>query len=159
MSVVVSTSTAIAQMERENAERDRRYFAAHGAQVAGLLGRYSLLYKPATNPAERRSLAAEIFEPDGFYRDPMTGALGPSALVAHIEEVLFAILPGYELQRLGQLLLHGPYVAFSWHYLDPTGVPAVFEGSFGTDFVMLSPGGKLQSVVGFFGAALLPRPS
>ena len=151
------SETAIALMERENAERDRRHLEKHGPRVADLLAQYSLLFRPSTSSSERRRIAAEIWEPDGFYCDPMTDALGPAALIAHIEGTLFAILPGYTLRRLGPSPLHGPYVAFSWEYLDPAGAPAQFEGAFGTDFVTLSPAGKLQSVVGFIGVALSPR--
>jgi hypothetical protein len=148
------STSSLAGFEHHLIESQQRHLATVGPRVAEVLGKYAMLWHPATTAEQRRQLAGEVFELDGTYCDPLVGPLRPAELIEHIETRVLPMLPTVGIARLGQPSLHHDYVAFSWQYVDAAGAPQTFKGAFGTDFVTLSAALRIQSLVGFFDTAL-----
>ncbi|WP_460845555.1 hypothetical protein [Nocardioides ultimimeridianus] len=150
----METSTLLAEALDAIEVRTRDHFEAEGAAILQLLGRYAALWRHDVDLEHRRREAAEIWEPDGTFADSMVGPIGPTELVEHINGVFLPAFAGWHLRPVGTPVMHARYVAFSWQLVDQGGARAQFPGSVGTDFVVLSERGRLQSVTGFFGLRL-----
>jgi len=97
-----------------------------------------------TDPARRKATLAASCAADARYRDPVMTGDGHSGLDAMLAGVQ-AKFPGFVLKRTSKIDHHNSAVRFSWS-LGPAAGPSIVEG---VDFAMLSPDGKLASVVGF----------
>lgn len=113
-----------------------------------LVDRYLAAWN-ATDPAQRRSLIAATWTPDGTYVDPIaqsTGHDGIDAMIAGVQ----ARFPGLRFARIGTVDAYGDRLRFAWS-LSPEGGEALVKG---TDFGVLHDG-RLRAVTGFFD--LLPH--
>jgi len=98
------------------------------------------------DPDARRQLLDEAWDADGTYTDPMAEVAGRTALHAHIG-ALFGEFPGMVVRSTSDVDVHHDKGRFTWQLeLPDRSVPAA-----GTDFVQVTTGGKIRSVVGFFG--------
>ena len=96
---------------------------------------------------QRREQSLRRFWPDAStYTDPTVQATGPRELLDHIARVLQQF-PGSNVVMTSALDAHHGLVRFAWKRVlgDGTSRPE------GIDFVELSPDGRLQRVIGFFG--------
>jgi hypothetical protein len=97
-----------------------------------------------TDAARRQANIARAWEQAGRYRDPLMASEGHAGIDAMLAGVQ-ARFPGFVIQRTSKIDAHNDWARFSWS-LGPAAGPAVVEG---VDFCVLSPAGRLVSVVGF----------
>ena len=97
-----------------------------------------------TDAQKRRELFAQSWTNDAAYLDPLMNGEGQEPIVALVEGV-HAQFPGHRFSRVGKVEQVGHCLRFSWH-LAPEGQNALVGG---TDFCIVSPDGRLQSVTGF----------
>jgi len=97
-------------------------------------------------PRRREQLLDDVWEPDATYTDPRVHARGIAALSSFIGKVL-AGRPGARVVRTSAVDAHHDLARFTWRVVQPDGA-AVADG---IDFAEISPGGKLQRIVGFYG--------
>jgi hypothetical protein len=102
--------------------------------------------------ALRQQLLARVWAEDGTYTDPTAHVAGRRGLLNHIGE-FFGQFPGAHFAVTSGIDTHHQKLRFTWRMLLADG--KVFVE--GIDFGELSPDGKLQRIVGFFGP-LAPRP-
>ena len=100
----------------------------------------------------RQKFLDQIWAEDGTYTDPTAHVPGRKALVDHIDG-FFAQFPGAHFVVTSGIDTHHQNLRFTWRMLLADGSVAVE----GIDFGELSPDGKLQGIVGFFGP-LAPKP-
>jgi hypothetical protein len=96
------------------------------------------------DPARRRTGIARAWAERGRYRDPVMASDGHDAIDAMLAGVQ-AKFPGFVLKRISKIDHHNDAARFAWS-LGPAAGPSVVEG---VDFCLLSPDGRLASVVGF----------
>ncbi len=111
--------------------------------ASDLIDRYIAAWNE-TDAGRRRDLIARTWTEDATYVDPLMrgdGAAGIDAMIAGVQ----ARFPGWRFARLGTVDAHGDRVRFAWA-LGPEGAEAPIAG---TDFAVLSPGGRLAAVTGF----------
>jgi SnoaL-like domain len=97
-----------------------------------------------TDPTRRKSALAASCAASATYRDPVMVSDGQAGLDAMLAGVQ-AKFPGFVLKRISKVDSHNGAVRFAWS-LGPASGPSVVEG---VDFAILSPDGKLASIVGF----------
>jgi hypothetical protein len=97
--------------------------------------------------AQRRELLKRIWAKDGIYTDPTVETKGLDELVAHIGAVQ-RTYPGARIERIGLIDRHHRVLRFNWCMVlaDGSRLPA------GLDVGELTGDGKLQRIIGFFGA-------
>ena len=93
---------------------------------------------------ERRALIEQAWAAGATYRDPMMEGDGHEAISAMIGQAQ-AQFPGLRFGRAGEAQTVGRCIRFSWHLAPEGGEPVAG----GTDFCVLAPDGRLQSVTGF----------
>lgn len=100
----------------------------------------------------RSELLAQCWDENGTYIDPLFEVHGRQALATHIGRFLhdgaYGRGPGCRIPISSGVDHHHGMVRFTWVLLDPDGTPV----SQGTDVGELAPDGRLQRIVGFFGA-------
>jgi len=112
-------------------------------QYLSIVERYFAVWNEA-DAARRRDLIAQTWAEDAHYVDPVmqgNGHAGIDALVQGVQQRF----PGFRFRQLGAIDGHNSYVRFAWE-LGPEGGLAPIAGS---DVATLSPGGRLQRVIGF----------
>ena len=92
----------------------------------------------------RRELIAQTWTDGASYQDPLMQGDGRAGIDTLIQGV-HQQFPGYRFRQVGAADGHHSYVRFSWQ-LGPEDGPAPIAGS---DVAILTPDGKLQSVIGF----------
>lgn len=111
--------------------------------VSNLVEQYILAWNE-THPLKRQKLIEQIFSQDAHYLDPLMegqGRAGIDQMIAGVQQQY----PGFQFTLLGAADAHQNRARFRWG-MGPTGQPDVVEG---TDFVVLSTEGLMQSVTGF----------
>jgi hypothetical protein len=103
-----------------------------------------------TNAARRRELIAATWTVDCAYRDPLLAGDGHDGIDAMIRAV-HERFPRHVFSLTNEVDGFANRVRFSWELKTPEGV-AIVKGS---DFGVVDPGGRLQTVTGF----LDPMPS
>jgi SnoaL-like domain len=101
------------------------------------------------DPKARLALVEQAWASDGRYVDPLSdveGHEGFSAMVAGVQQQL----AGHRLRRTSPIDRHHDQVRFEWEIVGPDGTVAVA----GVDYGELAEDGRLQSIGGFFGAAV-----
>ncbi|GGJ36161.1 nuclear transport factor 2 family protein [Deinococcus roseus] len=97
-----------------------------------------------TNAIQRQELIQRSFSPDAHYVDPLMqgqGRTGIDQMISGLQQKY----PGFQFTLLGTVDAHQDRARFRWG-MGPAGQEVVVEG---TDFVVLTPDGLLQSVTGF----------
>lgn len=97
-----------------------------------------------TDPARRRAMIAEGWAEDARYVDPMMQGAGHAEIDAMIAAVQDRF-PGFRFALHGTPDGHGDRVRFSWSLGPADAAPLAI----GTDFVQLSPDGRIATVTGF----------
>jgi|SRR4029453_2167512 hypothetical protein len=100
----------------------------------------------------RRDLVAETWSDDGTYVDAHRRGDGIDAIDAMIQAAQ-ELFPGYRLRLVSGIETHNGFVRFSWAAGGTPDAPLYLGG---TDFVILGPDGRMQSVAGFADAAPAP---
>lgn len=106
--------------------------------------------------AHRRAQSlASVWAPDATYTDPTVHATGGAELLAHIAKVI-ARRPGARVVRTSAVDEHHGWVRFAWRVIEADGT-LLPEG---IDLVQLSGDGRIQRIIGFFGALpAIPPPA
>jgi SnoaL-like protein len=115
----------------------------------GALDEIVKMYCAAWNEPEaqhRRELLEKAWAADGTYTDPQSHVEGREALAEHIGRFL-KNSPGARILQTSRADFHHGMFRFTWKFVGGDG-KTVMEG---IDFGALSPDGKLQRIVGFFG--------
>jgi hypothetical protein len=104
--------------------------------------------------ARRRELLKKVWAEDGIYTDPTVETNGIEELVAHIGAVQ-RTYPGLRIERTTFIDRHHHVLRFKWCMVlsDGRRLPE------GLDVGQLSQDGKLQRIIGFFGAPKLQAES
>jgi len=113
--------------------------------IEELVAQYCRAWDEAEAPL-RYKLLKDVFEDDGIYTDPTVHLTGLGRLVEHIGQVATRY-PGSRIVRTSTVDVHHDRLRFGWRKQLAGG--DLLPDS--VDFAMLSPRGKLQLVVGFFG--------
>jgi hypothetical protein len=98
------------------------------------------------DPARRADYIEQAWAEDGSYVDPLLEAEGHSALSEMVASV-HAQYPGHRFHRTSGVDIHHDQVRFGWELAAPDGRTTVA----GIDVGAVSPDGRLQRIVGFFG--------
>ena len=97
-----------------------------------------------TDGARRRELIAATWSADADYRDPLLAGAGHAGIDAMIRAV-HERFPHHTFRRTGQVDGFADRLRFSWELTTPAG-DAIVKGS---DFGVIDPHGRLQTVTGF----------
>jgi hypothetical protein len=97
-----------------------------------------------TDGARRRELIAAAWSADADYCDPLLAGSGHEGIDAMIRAV-HERFPHHTFRRTGQVDGFANRLCFSWELITPAG-EAVVKGS---DFGVVDPQGRLQTVTGF----------
>ncbi|MCW2240256.1 nuclear transport factor 2 family protein [Azospirillum canadense] len=116
----------------------------NATEQAGRTAQQYLATWNETDPARRRAMIAQGWAEDARYVDPMMQGTGHAEIDAMIAAVQDRF-PGFRFALHGTPDGHGDRVRFSWS-LGPAEVEPL---AIGTDFVQLSPDGRIASVTGF----------
>lgn len=108
-----------------------------------LIDRYFAAWNE-TDGARRRELIASTWASDADYRDPLMTGSGHDGIEAMIHAVQERFA-GHTFRRSTDVDGFGNRLRFSWELLTPAG-EAIVKGS---DFGMVDPRGRLQSMTGF----------
>jgi hypothetical protein len=109
-----------------------------------VIDRYIAIWNE-TDPARRRELIEQTWSEDASYLDPLMageGADGIDAMIAGVQQQF----PGYRFRLLGDIDHHHDRLRFSWELTPGDGQQHLAAG---TDFGVVAPDGRLQSVTGF----------
>jgi hypothetical protein len=101
-----------------------------------------------TDEAKRKAMLERCWAEDGAYTDPVADIAGREALSATIAGFQ-AQMPGASIITTSAIDQHHDRVRFGWKLLSPDGETRIE----GIDVGQLSADGKLQSIVGFWGAS------
>ena len=104
------------------------------------------------DPKRRRELFAATWAEDGSYIDANRHGKGQSAIDAMLATTQ-AQFPSYRLNLISGIEAHNNFVRFSWAAGGTSDAPLYLGG---TDFAMLAPDGRIDSVAGFIDAAPAP---
>jgi hypothetical protein len=96
------------------------------------------------NPQVRRASLEGLWTTDGRYTDPLADVQGIDGIDATISAVQ-GQFPSFRFRLLGPVDGHGHQCRFAWE-LGPEGQDAPVAGF---DVVVLTPEGKVQTVLGF----------
>jgi hypothetical protein len=96
---------------------------------------------------QRRKLLETVWAPEGTYTDPLSHVEGREALVELIG-VFLKKFPGGQIVPSSHADLHHGMLRFTWKFIDRDG-KTVDEGM---DFGVIGNDGRLQKIIGFFGA-------
>ncbi len=105
-----------------------------------------------TDAGRRRDVIARAWSEEGSYVDAHRDSTGHAAIDAMIATVQERF-PGYRFRLASGIEAHHTFVRFSWTAGGTEQAPLFFGG---TDFVILSPDGRMHSVTGFTDA--MPHP-
>ncbi|MEO1112801.1 MAG: nuclear transport factor 2 family protein [Pseudomonadota bacterium] len=108
------------------------------------------IYAEAWNEADsekRLSLLERCWSDDGQYMDPAGTASGRAQLSGYIGE-FHARMPGARIELISGASAHNSRIYFKWQLISGDGVVKID----GVDFGSVSRDGRLQEIVGFFGA-------
>ena len=97
-----------------------------------------------TDPAARQAGIEALWAADGRYTDPLADVQGVDQIDATIAAVQ-AQFPSFHFRLVGPVDGHGNKCRFSWE-LGPDGAEAPVAGF---DVAVLTPEGKVQTVLGF----------
>jgi hypothetical protein len=97
-----------------------------------------------TDPVARRTALAGLWAHDGRYTDPLADVQGPDQIDATIAAVQ-GQFPTFHFRLFGPVDGHGSQCRFAWE-LGPDEADAPVAGF---DVVVLTPDGKIQTVIGF----------
>ena len=100
-----------------------------------------------TDPAKRKAILAACWSDNGTYTDPVADVAGPEALSELIDQVQ-GQMPGATIVTTSGIDQHHDRVRFGWKLTMPDGAVRAE----GIDVGQLTPDGRLQSIVGFWGA-------
>lgn len=95
--------------------------------------------------AKRREILDKVWADKGTYTDPMSHAEGKEELVALIDQ-FHEQMPGAKIAIASQIDQHHGQVRFAWRM---EGGPQTMDG---IDVGRVNEDGRLESIVGFFGA-------
>lgn len=95
----------------------------------------------------RLELLEKVWATNGTYTDPTSHVEGRKALADHIGGFMQRT-PGAKIIATSHVDLHHSMFRFTWKFLGADGKTM----SEGVDFGTLDAGGKIQTIVGFFGA-------
>lgn len=101
-----------------------------------------------TDAERRREVIMQAWSNDGSYVDAhreSTGHAAIDSMIATVQEQF----PGYRFRLASGIEAHHDFVRFSWIAGGTEQAPLFFGG---TDFVTLSPDGRMRSVTGFVDA-------
>jgi hypothetical protein len=98
-----------------------------------------------TDPATRRDLIARTWSDDATYLDPLMAAEGPESIDAMVAAV-HQQFPGHRFRQTGEADSHNDRVRFTWELVGPDATAPLVAG---TDFGIIAPDGRLQSITGF----------
>lgn len=107
------------------------------------------------DPKRRREIVARTWTDGGSYVDAHRQGMGHEAIDAMIA-VAQKTFPGYRIRLISKIEAHNGHVRFSWAAGGTEQAPLYLGG---TDFCVVAPDGRLQSVVGFVDAAPAPAPA
>jgi SnoaL-like domain len=99
------------------------------------------------DPSRRLNMLSSVWAPGATYTDPTVHAVGAEELLAHIATVI-ARRPGAKVVRTSVVDAHHRLARFAWRIVRADGsmLPE------GVDFAEISAEGKIQRIMGFFGA-------
>lgn len=98
------------------------------------------------DPGRRRDLLAAVWTGDGELLDPPIDGRGVEA-IAGLVDIVLAHYPGHRFERTTVVDAHHGHARYGWRLVGPDGTVAVE----GLDVARVDEGGRLASVVGFFG--------
>jgi hypothetical protein len=101
------------------------------------------------DPARRRAIVDRAWTDGGSYIDAHRQGVGHDEIDTMIGQAQ-AMLPGYKVRLISGIEAHNNRVRFSW---EAGGAPEAPLYLAGTDFAIVAPDGRLQSVTGFVDAA------
>jgi hypothetical protein len=99
-----------------------------------------------TDGDRRRTLIRQTFTGDAAYVDPVLSGNGHDGIDAMIEAAQ-GQFAGLLFQRAGEVDTHNGRARFVWELVDGN---ATEPEMIGTDFAVIAPDGRLESVTGFF---------
>ncbi|WP_306143892.1 nuclear transport factor 2 family protein [Roseibium sp. MMSF_3412] len=100
-----------------------------------------------TDPERRLRLLERCWSDGGQYADPAGTADGREQLSAYIGE-FHAHMPGARIELVSGASQHNAHFYFKWQLITGDGIVKID----GVDFGTVSADGRLQEIVGFFGA-------
>jgi hypothetical protein len=115
------------------------------SRVREVVGNYIAAWNERDS-SRRSDLLAKTWIENGSYIDPHRGGTGYEQLSAMIQTVHDAFPPTYRFQLASRIDEYGDRVRFQWEAGGTKDAPLHFVG---TDFAILSPDGRFQSVTGF----------
>ena len=101
------------------------------------------------DPVRRRAVVGRTWTEDGTNIDAHRQGAGHDAIDTMIGQAQ-AMLPGYKVRLTSGIEAHNNRVRFSWEAGGAPDAPLYLAG---TDFAVLAPDGRLQTVTGFVDAA------
>jgi hypothetical protein len=114
------------------------------SKLTDLIDRYIAMWNE-TDGARRRALIAQTWTETASYVDPVMtgdGRNGIDAMVQGVQERF----PGHRFRRTSEVEAHHDRVRFTWDLAPESGPPVVT----GTDFGIVGPDERLQTITGFF---------
>lgn len=111
-----------------------------------MLSTYAEAWNEA-DPEKRVRLLERCWSNDGQYMDPAGTAYGRAQLSAYIGE-FHARMPGSRIELISGASEHNSRIYFKWQLITDEGIVKID----GVDFGSVSRDGRLQEIVGFFGA-------
>jgi hypothetical protein len=120
--------------------------------VNALVQRYFAVWNE-TNADRRRALIAQTWAEDATYIDPMMHGDGPAGIDAMVQGVQQSFA-GYQFRQIRAVDAHNGHLRFAWE-LAPANGPVLAAG---TDFAILTPDNRLQTVIGFLDLAPAAMP-
>lgn len=122
--------------------------------VTEVVGRYIAAWNER-DAAKRRELVAKTYTEDANYTDPHRsgdGHEGISTMIAAVQERF----PGYSFRLKNGVDAHNNCARFQWEAGGTKDAPLHFVG---TDFIVVSPDGRLKRVTGFVDEAPATPPN
>jgi len=111
-----------------------------------VLSSYAAAWNEA-DPVKRITLLERCWSDAGHYMDPAGTANGREQLSAYISE-FHKRMPGARIELISGASEHNSRIYFKWQLVTGDGIVKID----GVDFGSVSKDGRLQEIVGFFGA-------
>jgi hypothetical protein len=148
-SEVIDTGSALSH-DRFRARRNRpaKTTRANGKTMINateLADRYLAIWNE-TDSNRRRLLIDQTFTDDALYLDPLLRGDGHAGIDAMIGAAQ-SQFPGHVFRRVGEVDAHNGSMRFVWELVESD---AAEPEMIGTDFAVIAPDGRLDSVTGFF---------
>lgn len=114
--------------------------------IQQVLSSYAAAWNEA-DPVKRLTLLEHCWSDDGQYMDPAGTAYGREQLSGYIGE-FHQRMPGARIELISGASEHNSRIYFKWQLISGDGIVKID----GVDFGSISTDGRLQEIVGFFGA-------